>query len=388
MVIGIVLSSPPGYSETFFRNKIRFLEEKGIKVIVFVDKITNIKANYDLVEGFSWNGNWLQKTIKLIQAFLRLLLSPARAVKLYNLNRKSGFAKRENVLSLLSSAHILRFKLGWIHFGFATTALKRENIAKVMNTKMAVSIRGYDIATYPLRHPNCYQLLWQRLNKLHYISDDLFLLAQKQGFNLKTPNQKITPAIDTTLFQGRERFSFSNPLRIVTIARLNWKKGLEYTLESLSILNQKAIDFEYTVIGEGEDYERLIFASYQLGIKEKIHFVGKKKPEEIKQFLSNSDIYLQYSIQEGFCNSVLEAQSMGLLCIVSNAEGLPENVSHEQTGWVVPKRNPVVLAEQILKVMKLPPSKKAEISQAAMKRVKEQFNLEKQKQQFIKLYQS
>ena len=47
---------------------------------------------------------------------------------------------------------------------------------------------------------------------------------------------------------------------------------------------------------------------------------------EIKISLNNSDVYLQYSVQEGFCNAVLEAQAMGLLCVVSDGGALPENV--------------------------------------------------------------
>ena len=62
-----------------------------------------------------------------------------------------------------------------------------------------------------------------------------------------------------------------------------------------------------------------------------------------------ADIYIQPSIQEGFCNSVLEAQAMGLLVIVSDAEGLHENVINNVTGWVVKKRNPILLSEKLRK---------------------------------------
>ena len=68
-----------------------------------------------------------------------------------------------------------------------------------------------------------------------------------------------------------------------------------------------------------------------------------------KNYLEKSDIYLQYSIQEGFCNSVLEAQAMGLLSIVSDANGLTENIIHNYTGWVVPKMAPKLLANCIKK---------------------------------------
>ncbi len=386
MIIGLVVSSPPGYSETFFRNKIKFLEEVGIKVIVFADKNSGIKADYNLVEGFSRNSSRLLKAKKTIKSIIRLLCSPNRAFALYKLNVQSGYSKKENLLSLLASAHILSFDLDWLHFGFSTIALTRENLATVLGARMAVSIRGYDIAIYPLKHSGCYQLLWQRIDKLHYISDDLYHLAIEQGFDSKTSHQKITPAIDTHLFRKAEISAFGKPLRIMTVARLHWKKGLEYTLEALSLLQEIGIDFEYIIIGEGKDYERLVFASYQLGIKDKVHFVGKKTHQEVKEIYQKSYLYLQYSVQEGFCNAVLEAQAMGLLCIVSDAEGLAENVLDEKTGWVVPKRNPKALAEQIIKVLSLSNPELRRISESAVKRIREKFNLEKQKSEFLEFY--
>src|SRR5690606_29907776 len=96
--------------------------------------------------------------------------------------------------------------------------------------------------------------------------------------------------------------------------------------------------------------------------------------------------YLQYSIQEGFCNAVLEAQAMGLLCIVSNAEGLSENVLDGETGWVIPKRQPEVLASKIVEVMHLPEATKTHIRQKAIERVRAEFHLEQQQAAFFKFY--
>ena len=262
MNIGIVLSSPPAYSETFFKNKINFLSENGNKVYVFVDKSNNLNNDFKVVSGFSWEGKWYKRWINLFTAFLRIILSPIKSIKLYQKNKLDGFSIRKNTLSLLTSAHILSFKLDWIHFGFATVAIGRENLASILGTKMAVSIRGYDISIYPLKFPNCYQLLWKNLDKLHYISDDLFSIALKQGFNSETPHQKITPAIDTDVFEGKNDSNFRKPIKIVTVARLHWIKGLEYTLDALRILNEQGIDFEYKIIGKGDDYERLVFASH------------------------------------------------------------------------------------------------------------------------------
>ncbi len=387
MVIGLVISSSAGYSETFFKNKIRLLTDEGIKVVVFADKSVESSTDYELIKGFSWEGSLFAKANQVIAAAAGLLFSPLKAWRLYSLNSQSIFSLRKNILSLLSSAHILKFELDWINFGFATSAIGRENLAKAMGIRMAVSVRGFDMAIYPQKHPGCYELLWNRLDKLHYLSDDLLSLAVAQGFDVETPHQKITPAIDLSLFCGKSEHSFADPIKIVTVARLHWIKGLEYTIEALGLLKQKRIDFEYTIVGEGKEQERLVFAAKQSGIQENICFAGRKSPEEVKQILQSSDVYLQYSIHEGFSNAVLEAQAVGLLCIVSDGGGLSENVLHERTGWVVAHRDPKALAEQLIKVINLSESARVRISQAAKKRVKEKFNLKKQRKEFEIFYE-
>src|SRR5690606_11562827 len=176
------------------------------------------------------------------------------------------------------------------------------------------------------------------------------------------------------------------PMVFMTTGRLHWKKGFVETMEALAILKSEGLDFTYKIIGEGIDYERIAFAAYQLGLKDNVAFLGKLPHAEVKKELESATIYLQYSIQEGFCNAVLEAQAMGKLCIVSDAEGLSENVLHEKTGWVVPKYSPEALAKTIQEVISLSQEQKEYISQNAQRRLKEEFNIEKQQKKFIAFY--
>ena len=107
--------------------------------------------------------------------------------------------------------------------------------------------------------------------------------------------------------------------------------------DALKILKNRGLNFEYRVIGEGNYYEALSYATHYLGLKNYIKFLGKKNQKEILNQMDWADIYVQPSIQEGFCNSVVEAQAMGLLIVVSDAQGLIENIVDGETGWVVSK---------------------------------------------------
>ena len=167
---------------------------------------------------------------------------------------------------------------------------------------------------------------------------------------------------------------------------MHWKKGLIYTLEALSNLKEKYA-FQYEIIGDGDELERLKFAVYQLGLEDNVIFAGICDKNEIKMKLQNSSIYLQYSVQEGFCNAVLEAQSMGLLCVVSNAEGLSENVIHNKTGWIVPSRQSKKLAQTLNDILNLPNEELIKFKTAAINRVREEFSLTAQNVKFQKFYE-
>jgi colanic acid/amylovoran biosynthesis glycosyltransferase len=211
-------------------------------------------------------------------------------------------------------------------------------------------------------------------------------LVVKNGCVAKQKIVKICPAIDSDYFATTEFEKFDSEIKMISIARLHWKKGLEYTLEALAIVNQKGINFHYTIIGDGNEMERLQFAVHQLGLVGKVTFAGKLSSEEVKNQLATTDLYLQYSIQEGFCNAVLEAQAMGKICIVSDAEGLSENVLDTVTGFVVPKRNPLSLADKIVGVISLSATEKTTITKNAVARVKNHFTIEQQIAAFLKFY--
>lgn len=389
MRIGLVLSKTPGYSETFFNSKIRGLQDNGMEVRVYCQNKNDDFSLCPVIEGQKVTQNPFLQTWYFIKEFLLLLPHFPAVFRYIKLERKEGAEISEVFKKIYLNAHLLKAKLDWLHFGFATMAMGSETVAKAIGAKMAVSFRGFDIAVYPVKNPGCYKLLWKFLDKVHVISNDLLGLVKKHGLPETVLTTKITPAIDVDLFQSvSSNFDSTAKLVFMTTGRLHWKKGLVTTIEALAILKEKGFNFTYKIIGEGKEYERIAFAAYKLGLKDQVQFLGKLPQAEVKKQLEITSIYLQYSIQEGFCNAVLEAQAMGKLCIVSNAEGLSENVLHEETGWVVPKYSPEALARQVETILAMPEEAKKIISQNAMNRVRKKFNIEKQQSEFIDFYKT
>jgi colanic acid/amylovoran biosynthesis glycosyltransferase len=386
MTIGIVLSKPPKYSETFFNSKIKGLQRSGYQVILFVQENPENYTLCKVICAPKVSKNLVLQVVLYGVVILKLTPFFKRVFRFVSAEKKIKRSTSQWLKNLYTNAHILVSNVDWLHFGFATMAVQSESVAKAIHAKLAVSVRGFDVDVYPLKHQNCYDILWKHIDKLHAISNYTYKKALESGLSSQTPFQIINPAIDPSKFKSTTK-RVGGILTFVTIARLHWIKGSDYTLEALSILKKSGMDFQYTIIGEGQELEQLKFAAYQLDLQNNVRFVRQKEPEEIISYLSEASVYLQYSDSEGFCNAVLEAQAMGLLCAVSDAEGLTENVIHEQTGIVVPKRQPKLFAQAIKNLLLLPEERKQHMRANAQKRVKNEFHLNKQQQEFLEFYE-
>ena len=74
------------------------------------------------------------------------------------------------------------------------------------------------------------------------------------------------------------------------------------------------------------------------------------------------------------------------MSIVSDGGAFSENVINGETGWVIQKNSPKLLAEKIVEVINLPDSNKEKIRKQAIERVTKEFNIEKQQKEFIDFY--
>ena len=389
MRIGLVIPNTPQKSETFLKSKIEILENIGHRVILFSNQNEHYNL-YRVIQPPIISKNRIYQVFKMVFfCSVFFLKRPKILIRFLKLEKKDNIKFRTCWENLYINLHILNEDLDWLHFGFITMSIRRENVAQAMRIRMSISLRGYDICVYPLKYPDCYKRLWYKVDKVHSISQDLLNKAKKTGLKDDTLNVIIQPAINVDYFQIKQeknKIISEKNTHFLTVARLHWKKGLEYTLEALALIKKIGIKFNYTVIGDGVELERLIFASHQLGLNNQVNFLGYVEHNDIKKYYSEADIYLQYSIQEGFCNSVLEAQAMGLITIVSNAEGLSENVLDGETGFVVKKMRSDYLAAKIQYVLGLSNKSINEIRENAISRVNKKFSLMEQEHKFLDFF--
>jgi colanic acid/amylovoran biosynthesis glycosyltransferase len=268
-----------------------------------------------------------------------------------------------------------------IHFEFGSFAVGRMYLKEMVNCKVLVYFRGFDINHFGLDQPACYQEVWERADALLLRSQDLWRRAQLRGCPPDKRHYCLLPGLDTADFDtdGREHSqvagSLSRPLHLLSIGRLVWKKGYEFGLQAVRSLRDQGIECEYRIIGAGEYEQAIRTTCYQLGLQDVVHFLGGVPQDRVKQELMWADVLLHPAVSEGFCLAALEAQAMQVPVVCSDAGGLPENVADGLTGFVVPRRNPQALARKVARLAQEPTLRQS-MGLAGRQRVLSHFRLD------------
>ncbi|WP_018962770.1 glycosyltransferase family 4 protein [Coprothermobacter platensis] len=118
---------------------------------------------------------------------------------------------------------------------------------------------------------------------------------------------------------------------IITIAELIPRKNHEQVLEALAILKEK--NFHYLIVGNGESEEKLKTRVRQLGLQDKVQFLGFRK--DIPELLAASDIFVLTSKHEGLTRAIMEAMAVGLPIIATNVRGNRDLVINRENGLLV-----------------------------------------------------
>lgn len=371
MKIGLVLTHPPKPSETFLTTFIHLVSEKN-DLVLFLSKKTKLNSN---LSQFTF----LTKSNLLLNALPYLFKWIVSIQRFYSLKRETPIKLLIHDIPIWTHRN-----LDYLHFAFGNLAFGRENYSTVMGCKMSVSFRGSDINVYPKWHQLSYKTILQKCDKIQ--SNSIMLKDELLKHNDQVdPKIVVIPPglqpefhIKSEEIEGlnKKRFNSDNTI-FVSIGRLHWVKGFEKVLEALSKLKQRQIDFEYHIIGQGPEHEKLVFLAHFYGINENVKFLGLKSPKEIRTHLEESNVFIQTSWAEGFSNSTMEAQALGLPVIVTPISGMNEIVLHKQTGYIAVSHSPEDILAGINWYYSLSNDQKMEVGKRAQERILDNFSMHK-----------
>ncbi len=132
------------------------------------------------------------------------------------------------------------------------------------------------------------------------------------------------------------------PLRLVCVARLVEKKGLDHQLRIYAALREAGVPFAARIIGDGPLRPELERLAGRLGIAAQVTFSGHLPQHEVWNQLAWADVLLHTGViapsgdRDGLPNVIPEAMSVGVLVVTSPAAATTEAVTQGISGFVVP----------------------------------------------------
>ena len=301
-------------------------------------------------------------------------------------SRKECSRTRSAVRRALEAWPVAGERFDILHFNAPQIAVRRFELREILDAKVLVSFRGQDFSF----HPGRYDDLLEEADHLHFISRDLARQAQAHGY-AGNKHTLIPPLVDTDLFcppsVSPTRHDFPGPFTVFTAARFEWAKGWEFALTAVALLVRRGYNITYEIAGDGSMREAIVFTAHDLGIADRVSFLGWLCPEEVRDHLTCADAYLLSSVTEGFNNSVLQAQACSCPVVCSDAGGLPENIKDGETGLLARRRDAWDLAEKLATLLENPEMRRS-MGAAGRRRVLQRFDLAKNVSQFKTLYHS
>lgn len=206
---------------------------------------------------------------------------------------------------------------------------------------------------------------------------------KKWGIN--TENVYVIPVSFGSISNSQPKYPNVDKIRFVSAFRMTWEKNIEGSIRFAKKLKELNIPFEYDIYGNGEDFGQLYYLVDKFNLKENVHIKGRVENAILKEKLVEYDFFIQLSISEALSASVIEAQSVGLPCIVSNSDGIKEAIIPNETGISGDYYDLDYFVTETMKLWK-DKNKYYEFSSKAIAYVNDNFSLEIEVERTMKMY--
>ena len=170
---------------------------------------------------------------------------------------------------------------------------------------------------------------------------------------------------------------------ILTVARMAKQKGYDDLLAAVPQIVARETRALFVWAGVGAERERLFRSSQELGLSDRIFFVGQRA--DVPDLMTAADLFVLPSLFEGLPLAVLEAMKADLPVIGTRVCGISETIVDDVTGRLARPGDPASLAAAILEALS-EPKRTARWVSAARRRVEHEFSAERMAQETLALY--
>jgi len=169
-----------------------------------------------------------------------------------------------------------------------------------------------------------------------------------------TPVHIIHCGINTAAYPFRPRqIPDSGAIRALCVASLQEYKGHRVLLQALALGGPGVDRIELDLIGKGVLADELQALATELGLAERVRFLGGQSETAVKQALADADLFVLPSIvaadgqMEGLPVALMEALASGIPTVSTDLSGIPELVIPNRTGVLATPADPAGLRDAL-----------------------------------------
>lgn len=261
----------------------------------------------------------------------------SKFIEVPTFNRPSSFYKifkaKRIIRETIKHYDVLIIRLPSTIGSIALSLTKKSNIPYIVevvgcpyDTLSNYSLLGKIYAPFAMKKLKCHVLNAERV--VYVTQKYLQSKYPSNGICMCASDVILTSFDETVMVDKKQRYQTINKNNIIHIATMGAVnvpyKGHDIVLKALSVLKNEGItNIRYHIAGLGGQ-ERLRNICTEYDIENFVIFEGAIPHNEINRFLKTIDIYVHPSRTEGLPRSIVEAMSVGCVCIGSNAGGIPE----------------------------------------------------------------
>jgi glycosyltransferase involved in cell wall biosynthesis len=183
------------------------------------------------------------------------------------------------------------------------------------------------------------------------------------------------------------KLEISDSLVIISLRNLEPVYDIDSLINAVPLVLKEVPEAKFLIAAKGSQEAKLKELAKSLGVHGSIEFVGFIPNDELPRYLRLADVYVSTSLSDaGVAASTAEAMACELPVVITDFGDNRKWVEDGVNGFVVPLRNPEVLASRILTLLS-DKEKRIKFGQIGRRIIKERMNMEKEMQRMGMLYE-
>lgn len=202
-------------------------------------------------------------------------------------------------------------------------------LGRYFNKPVTITARGSDITLLPNYRLPRRMIQWAAAGADHVIT--VCNALREEVIALGVAPERVSSlrnGVDLALFHPAARPAVREPFTLLAVGHLVPVKGQERIIGALPLLP----DVRLRIAGDGPDRAKLVQLAQELGVSERVTFLGAMRQPELMQHYNQADALVLASSREGWANVLLESMACGTPVVASRVYGTPEVVAAPEAG--------------------------------------------------------